>query len=227
VRLRRRRRGRLNRIERRKSRPRSHRREPHLLPRGAAFASRTFLASVGCFLPALKTPRNLLNAWPPWPSPCPTPRRPCFRKFAGRRRRRFRLGQSLASPALRVSPSRRSDLPCAELRDWTLRQRGRCCVGRTRRQSDPPTLALSRERNRTRPPARDDRFATSRGVAAGCCLRAKRSSALSGRLAGSRERIMRSRMVVLYRARPALACIIGARRACTVQMISSEEIPCR
>ena len=44
---------------------------------------------------------------------------------------------------------------------------------------------------------------------------------------GSRERIMRSRMVVLYRARPALACIIGARRAWTVEMISSEEIPCR
>ena len=48
----------------------------------------------------------------------------------------------------------------------------------------------------------------------------------TGRLAGSRERVMRSR-VVLYRARPALACIIGARRAWTVEMISSEEIPCR
>ena len=33
--------------------------------------------------------------------------------------------------------------------------------------------------------------------------------------------------MVLYRARPALACIIGARRAWTVEMISSEEIPCR
>jgi hypothetical protein len=33
---------------------------------------------------------------------------------------------------------------------------------------------------------------------------------------------MRSR-VVLYSARPALACIIGARRAWTVEMISSEE----
>ena len=32
---------------------------------------------------------------------------------------------------------------------------------------------------------------------------------------------------VVYRARPALACIIGARRACTVEMISSEEMPCR
>ena len=56
---------------------------------------------------------------------------------------------------------------------------------------------------------------------------AKRSPALGGRSAGSRERIVRSRMVVLYRARPALACIIGARRALTVEMISSEEIPCR
>ena len=37
---------------------------------------------------------------------------------------------------------------------------------------------------------------------------------------------MRSR-VVLYRARPALACIIGARRAWTVEMTSSEEILCR
>jgi hypothetical protein len=34
-------------------------------------------------------------------------------------------------------------------------------------------------------------------------------------------------MVVLYRARPALACIIGGRRARTVEMIYSEEIPCR
>jgi hypothetical protein len=30
-----------------------------------------------------------------------------------------------------------------------------------------------------------------------------------------------------YRARPALACIIGARRAWTVEMISSVSIPCR
>ena len=42
----------------------------------------------------------------------------------------------------------------------------------------------------------------------------------------ARERAMRSRMV-LYRARPALACIIGARRAWTVEMISSAEIPSR
>lgn len=35
---------------------------------------------------------------------------------------------------------------------------------------------------------------------------------------------MRSRMV-LYRARPALACIIGASRAWTVEMISPEEMP--
>jgi hypothetical protein len=40
------------------------------------------------------------------------------------------------------------------------------------------------------------------------------------------ERVTRSREV-LYRSRPALACIIGARRAWTVEMISSEEIPCR
>ena len=46
------------------------------------------------------------------------------------------------------------------------------------------------------------------------------------RSAGSRERIMRS-LVVFYSSRPALACIIGARRAWTVEMISSEEIPCR
>jgi hypothetical protein len=38
---------------------------------------------------------------------------------------------------------------------------------------------------------------------------------------------MRSRVVVFYRARPALACIIGARRAWTVEMISSEEMPRR
>jgi hypothetical protein len=32
---------------------------------------------------------------------------------------------------------------------------------------------------------------------------------------------------VLYKARPALACIIGARRAWTVEMASSESIPYR
>ena len=32
---------------------------------------------------------------------------------------------------------------------------------------------------------------------------------------------------VRYNASPALACIIGARRAWTVEMISSEEMPCR
>ena len=37
---------------------------------------------------------------------------------------------------------------------------------------------------------------------------------------------MRSR-VILYSSSPALACIIGARRAWTVEMISSEEMPCR
>jgi len=50
----------------------------------------------------------------------------------------------------RLSPSQRSDLPCAELGDWTVRQRGRRCVrvGRTRRRSDPATLALSRKCDR-------------------------------------------------------------------------------
>ena len=43
---------------------------------------------------------------------------------------------------------------------------------------------------------------------------------------GRRERVMRSR-VVLYSSRPALACIIGARRAWTVETISSEEMPWR
>ena len=32
--------------------------------------------------------------------------------------------------------------------------------------------------------------------------------------------------VTLYSSRPALACIIGARRAWTVEMISSEESVC-
>ena len=44
-----------------------------------------------------------------------------------------------------------------------------------------------------------------------------------GGVAGARHALPRG----LYRARPALACIIGARRAWTVEMISSEEIPCR
>jgi hypothetical protein len=44
-----------------------------------------------------------------------------------------------------------------------------------------------------------------------------------GGVAGAR----RALPLVFYRARPALACIIGARRAWTVEMISSEEIPCR
>ena len=66
-------------------------------------------------------------------------------------------------------------------------------------------------------------FATPGPVAAGCCLRAERSSDRGGPAAG---RVMRSR-VVLYSSRPALACIIGARRAWTVEAISSEEMPCR
>jgi hypothetical protein len=43
-------------------------------------------------------------------------------------------------------------------------------------------------------------------------------------LAGPRQRVMRSRVVLM--ARLPLACIIGARRAWTVEMISSEEMPC-
>ena len=43
---------------------------------------------------------------------------------------------------------------------------------------------------------------------------------------GRRECVMRSR-VVLYSSRPALACIIGARRALTVETISSDEMPWR
>ena len=56
-------------------------------------------------------------------------------------------------------------------------------------------------------------------------MRAERSSRVHV-LAGVRERVLRSRGV-LYKARPALACIIGARRAWMVEMISSEEMPCR
>jgi hypothetical protein len=57
-------------------------------------------------------------------------------------------------------------------------------------------------------------------VAAGSSRPVERRAAGWGR-----ERLPRSRSL-FYRARPALACIIGARRACTVEMISSEEIPC-
>jgi len=41
-------------------------------------------------------------------------------------------------------------------------------------------------------------------------------------IAGARDALPRE---VLYRSRPALACIIGARRAWTVEMISSERFP--
>lgn len=50
--------------------------------------------------------------------------------------------------------------------------------------------------------------------------------ARSDRPTGGRERVMRSRVVIYY-SRPALACIIGARRAWTVETISSEEMPWR
>ena len=68
--------------------------------------------------------------------------------------------------------------------------------------------------------------ATPGPVTAGCCLRTERSSDPGRTTGGSRERVMRSR-VALYSSRPALACIIGARRAWTVETICSEEIPCR
>ena len=70
-------------------------------------------------------------------------------------------------------------------------------------------------------------LATPGEVPADCCFRGERSSEpRGGRPAGMRERVMRSR-VILYSSSPALACIIGARRAWTVEMISSEEMPCR
>ena len=65
-------------------------------------------------------------------------------------------------------------------------------------------------------------FATPGRVAAGCCLRAKRSSALGG---GRGSASCSRTWLGPTGARPALACIIGARRAWTVEMISSEEIP--
>jgi len=70
----------------------------------------------------------------------------------------------------------------------------------------------------------DECLATPGPVAAGCCLREERSSDPGAD--GRGERVMRSHLVP-YSSRPALACIIGARRAWTVEMISSEEMPCR
>jgi len=71
--------------------------------------------------------------------------------------------------------------------------------------------------------ASDYWFATPGPVTAGYCLRTERSSDPGRTTGATRERVMRSR-VALYSSRPALACIIGARRVWTVEMISSEEI---
>jgi len=49
----------------------------------------------------------------------------------------------------------------------------------------------------------------------------------SVRLGSSWVSCNRALSQVRYKASPALACIIGARRAWTVEMISSEKIPCR
>ena len=61
-------------------------------------------------------------------------------------------------------------------------------------------------------------------------LRASRAAAASVRGCRMFDRLrepIRALPQVAYKARPALACIIGARRAWTVEMISSDEMPCR
>ena len=63
-------------------------------------------------------------------------------------------------------------------------------------------VGLDRRHDRFgRPGARERRdcSATARPVVAGCCLRTKRSSALGGRFAASRERVVRSRVAQLER----------------------------
>ena len=84
------------------------------------------------------------------------------------------------------------------------------------------------ERRKSAPPTgpADTCSATPGPVAAGCCSRVERSSDPGRAFGGSRER-GHALPRVLYRPNPALACIIGARREWTVEMISSEEIPCR
>jgi hypothetical protein len=49
----------------------------------------------------------------------------------------------------------------------------------------------------------------------------------AARVGGRLREPIRALPQVGYKASPALACIIGARRAWTVEMISSEEMPCR
>ena len=49
------------------------------------------------------------------------------------------------------------------------------------------------------------------------------SGGSTGEVAGARRALPRG----APQLKTALACIIGARRACTVEMMSSDEIPCR
>jgi len=70
-------------------------------------------------------------------------------------------------------------------------------------------------------------LATRGPAAGGCSLLEERSRGSAERRPGRCGCAWCAPPRMLYRARPALACIIGARRAWTVEMISSEEIPCR
>ena len=73
------------------------------------------------------------------------------------------------------------------------------------------------------------------GLATPCNRSGSASSLLGGgRICARRPRLVarlrepiRALPQVAYKASPALACIIGARRAWTVEMISSEEMPCK
>jgi hypothetical protein len=89
----------------------------------------------------------------------------------------------------------------------------------------PPALELTDARDEHEPPslaAPSERSGSARSFSRGGGIRATRQGVAIG--CGSPS--VRSRRVA-YKARPALACIIGARRAWTVEMISSEEMPCR
>ena len=146
--------------------------------------------------------------------------------------RSWRRGSSSAASRGEAPANRERRNACSGSQPAALskrRRRRRTRGGyRPERQSEP---AASRCRNREsrRPPARHRTSATPRQakwrLVAGY-VRSDRLTCGRARLAGPREHVMRSR-VPLYRASPALACIIGARRAWTVEMISSEEIPCR
>lgn len=78
-------------------------------------------------------------------------------------------------------------------------------------EQEPRSLATRSKRSGSAPSALVRAVAASCQAAPGC-----------GRL---REPI-RALPQVAYKASPALACIIGARRAWTAEMISSEEMPC-